>query len=65
MARVLTEGEIEYVQSNRDPVPHIAGRFAAQEAILKALGTGWRGKVLGMVWSSRSRADAGAESSHF
>ena len=42
---MLTEGEIEYVQSNRDPVPHIAGRFAAQEAILKALGTGWRGKV--------------------
>lgn len=45
MARVLTEREIEYVNGKRDPVPHVAGRFAAKEAILKALGTGWRGKV--------------------
>ena len=45
IARVLTDRETEYVHSKRDPVPHIAGRFAAKEAILKALGTGWRGKV--------------------
>ena len=25
--------------------PRLAGRFAAKEAILKVLGTGWRGKI--------------------
>ena len=24
---------------------HLAGRFAAKEAVLKVLGTGWRGKI--------------------
>jgi holo-[acyl-carrier protein] synthase len=41
LARILTEAEREYVQRWADPVPRIAGRFAAKEACMKALGTGW------------------------
>jgi holo-[acyl-carrier protein] synthase len=43
--RVLTKAELAYVRRHRDPVPRIAGRFAAKEAIVKALGTGFRGKI--------------------
>jgi holo-[acyl-carrier protein] synthase len=45
--RLLTEKELAYVQRHKDPVPRVAGRFAAKEAILKVLGTGWRG---GIAW---------------
>jgi holo-[acyl-carrier protein] synthase len=44
--RILTEGEIAYCTRRRDPVPHIAGRFAAKEATMKALGTGHSRGVL-------------------
>ena len=37
--RVLTEAEQRYV---RDRPETMAGRWAAKEAVLKALGTGWR-----------------------
>jgi holo-[acyl-carrier protein] synthase len=40
LQRVFTEGEIAYCTQRRDPVPHLAGRFAAKEACMKALGTG-------------------------
>lgn len=40
LARVLTEGEQSYCARKRDPVPSLAGRFAAKEAVAKALGTG-------------------------
>jgi len=43
--RLLTSAEQAYCQTHRDPTPRIAGRFAAKEAILKALGTGWRGQI--------------------
>ena len=43
LRRILTEGEVAYCTRRRDPVPHIAGRFAAKEAAMKALGLGWRG----------------------
>ena len=45
LARVLTPGERAYCERHRHPVPHIAGRFAAKEAVLKVLGTGWRGEI--------------------
>ena len=39
-------GEIAYCTRRRDPVPHLAGRFAAKEAAMKALGTGHSRGVL-------------------
>ena len=44
-ARVLTPAERQIARRQRDPVPFVAGRWAAKEAILKALGTGWRGRI--------------------
>jgi len=43
--RLLTDAELENIRRHRDPVPRLSGRFAAKEAILKVLGTGWRGKI--------------------
>lgn len=43
--RILTAAERVYCERRRNPVPHIAGRFAAKEAVLKMLGTGWRGRI--------------------
>ncbi|HEX3724596.1 MAG TPA: holo-ACP synthase [Pirellulales bacterium] len=40
--RVYTQHEIQYCQSRKLATQHFAGRWAAKEAILKALGTGWR-----------------------
>lgn len=46
LRRVFTEGEIAYCTRRRDPVPHLAGRFAVKEAAMKALGTGHSRGVL-------------------
>jgi holo-[acyl-carrier protein] synthase len=40
--RVFTPAEIAYCESHRDPYERFAARFAAKEAGMKALGTGWR-----------------------
>ncbi len=45
MDRVFTTAEQAYAQENRNGVEKLAGRFAAKEAVLKLLGTGWRGKI--------------------
>ena len=42
LARVYTPEEIQYCQRRKQATQHFAGRWAAKEAILKALGTGWR-----------------------
>jgi len=47
LERVFTEEELAYCRSRKDPIPHLAARFAAKEAGLKALGTGLR---LGVRW---------------
>lgn len=39
--RVYTIHEITYCSSRRSCTQHYAGRWAAKEAVLKALGTGW------------------------
>ena len=44
-ARLFTAGELEYCRSHKDPLPHLAARFAAKEAASKALGTGMSGGV--------------------
>ena len=38
--RIYTEGELQYAKGR---LPQLAGRFAAKEAVMKALGTGVRG----------------------
>jgi len=40
--RVYTPEEIRYCQRRKQATQHFAGRWAAKEAVLKALGTGWR-----------------------
>jgi holo-[acyl-carrier protein] synthase len=39
--RVFTEGEIAYCNSKANRIERYAARFAAKEAGMKALGTGW------------------------
>jgi len=39
--RLFTQLEQEYCSNRKDPALHFAGRFAAKEAIVKALGTGF------------------------
>jgi holo-[acyl-carrier protein] synthase len=47
--RVFTAREQEYCSANpKRYFEHLAGRFAAKEAVLKVLGTGWRG---GIAWT--------------
>jgi holo-[acyl-carrier protein] synthase len=43
--RVFTAAEQKYAQANRNQIEKLAARFAAKEAVLKLLGTGWRGKI--------------------
>ena len=40
--RVYTPVETAYCQSRKQSTQHFTGRWAAKEAILKAIGTGWR-----------------------
>jgi holo-[acyl-carrier protein] synthase len=42
ITRVYTQLEIDYCQSRKQATQHFAGRWAAKEAVLKAVGTGWR-----------------------
>ncbi len=57
--RLFTPGEQQFCNGHRDPVPHFAVRFAAKEALFKALGTGW---AKGVTWLDvevrRERQDA-------
>jgi holo-[acyl-carrier protein] synthase len=45
--RVYTPHEIQYCKSRKQATQHFAGRWAAKEAVLKAIGTGWR---RGICW---------------
>jgi len=56
LRRVFTEGEIAYCTKRRDPVPHLAGRFAVKEAAMKALGTG---QSRGVTWKDIEVVRAG------
>ncbi len=41
LARIYTQAEIRYCDSKANRFERYAGRFAAKEAAMKALGTGW------------------------
>jgi holo-[acyl-carrier protein] synthase len=41
LERIYTPGEIRYCESKANSVERYAARFAAKEAAMKALGTGW------------------------
>jgi holo-[acyl-carrier protein] synthase len=45
LERVFTPQEAEYCERHRNKFERYAGRFAAKEAVMKALGTGWRNGV--------------------
>ena len=45
ISRIFTSAEQAYADSNKNSIEKYAGRFAAKEAILKLIGTGWRGKI--------------------
>ena len=47
LKRVFTPHEIAYCNQTRNPYERFAARFAAKEAGMKALGTGWR---RGITW---------------
>lgn len=53
--RIYTPGEIEYA---RGRLPQLAGRFAAKEAVMKALGTGVRGVGWRDIEVVRARGEA-------
>jgi holo-[acyl-carrier protein] synthase len=46
LQRVFTSGELAYCNRRRVPSIHLAARFAAKEAAMKALGTGHTQQVL-------------------
>jgi holo-[acyl-carrier protein] synthase len=57
IGRVYTPHEIEYCSARKAATQHYAGRWAAKEAVLKALGTGW---IRGIRWRDveiRNQAD--------
>ena len=45
LERVFTSHELEYCRRHKESTQRLAGRFAAKEAVLKALGTGMRGRM--------------------
>ncbi|CAN5640830.1 holo-[acyl-carrier-protein] synthase [soil metagenome] len=54
--RIFTDAEVAYCTRRRDPVPHLAGRFAVKEAAMKALGTG---HSRGVLWKDVEVVRAG------
>lgn len=56
--RLFTEAELAYAWGKKREIEHLAARFAAKEAVLKALGTGWAD---GIAWTDVevTRADNG------
>ncbi len=52
--RLFTDVELAYVAAKSDPVPSLAARFAAREAVMKALGVGLGAFGFHDVWVDRS-----------
>jgi holo-[acyl-carrier protein] synthase len=58
--RLFTQIELDYVAPKLDPVPSLAARFAAREAVMKAMGLGLGAFGFHEVWVER--ADSGVPS---
>ncbi len=59
LERVYTRAEIDYCAGRKAAAQHFAGRWAAKEAALKALGTGW---ARGIHWTEiEVRNDPGGQ----
>ena len=43
--RIFTDQEQSDAESVKNRIEKLAGRFAAKEAVMKLMGTGWRGKI--------------------
>ena len=52
--RLFTATELAYVAPKVDPVPSLAARFAAREAVMKALGVGLGAFGFHDVWVDRA-----------
>src|SRR6478672_3815513 len=48
LTRVFTHRALRYCQRSKNSTEHFAGRWAAKEAVLKCLGTGWS---KGLCWT--------------
>lgn len=44
LQKLFTDSEIAYCRAKKNPLQHFAARFAAKEAVSKALATGWAGE---------------------
>jgi holo-[acyl-carrier protein] synthase len=56
--RLFTTEELEYVAPKADPVPSLAARFAAREAVMKAMGLGLGAFGFHEVWVTRAASGA-------
>ena len=54
--RLFTGEELAYVALKADPVPSLAARFAAREAVMKAMGLGLGAFGFHDVWVSRAES---------
>ena len=55
-ARLFTREELEYVETHDDPTPSLAARFAAREAVMKAMGVGLGAFEFHDVWVQRAES---------
>lgn len=54
--RLFTQVELDYVAPKLDPVPSLAARFAAREAVMKSLGVGLGAFGFHDVWVERAES---------
>jgi holo-[acyl-carrier protein] synthase len=58
--RLFVAEELDYVAPKADPVPSLAARFAAREAVMKAMGLGLGAFGFHEVWVTRAASGAPA-----
>jgi holo-[acyl-carrier protein] synthase len=56
--RLFVDEELAYVAPKVDPVPSLAARFAAREAVMKAMGLGLGAFGFHEVWVTRAESGA-------